>query len=76
MQCAYRIKQTLLYNNLESTEPAYYVKQSTCYGEFCKNMLIDIYEEIKQEKFRNEKKFIETRYSALLSKTIAGRFSK
>ncbi len=46
------------------------------YGEFCKSMLTDPYEEIKQEKFWNEKKFIETHYSTSLSKTIAGCFSK
>ncbi len=51
-------------------------KQPTKYGEFCESMLIDPYEEIKQEKFQCEKKFIETHYSALLSKSTVNLFFK
>ncbi len=42
----------------KNMEPARYVKQPTRYGKFCKSMLTDPYEEIKQEKFQSEKKFV------------------
>ncbi len=61
---------------LKEWKPARYVKQPMKYGMFCKSILTDPYEEIKQEKFRSEKKFIETRYSASLSKTIFWLFFK
>ncbi len=52
----------------KSTEPAPYLKQLMRYGEFCKSMLTDPYEEIKREKFWSKKN--------LLRHVIQHRFQK
>ncbi len=52
----------------KNVEPARYVKQPTRYGEFCKIMLTDPYEETKREKFWGKKN--------LLGHVIQHRFQK